>query len=411
MARIKTYIVDPLISGRDIVIGSDADDLLKTKNYRVDSLRDYMLSGLDPETGGNLKITTIVDTSVEFLTPEDYFNNSVDTIEVLNYEIVFLILNGRTYIFRKNGDIYGVGEAQTVESDFTEIDITSVISANLQDLQSVLTEGNESILDAKINDLYLMDEVDGFGNIRLFGDNDSLNVNDLKNSRLFRFFLNNIRIFSDSGGTHFTIEKPSISANRTATLQNASGTIAYLSDIPTVDVLGIEEGDNISITETDGVYTISATSTTSLNCTSTELRDSVTNTTYFDNGGYFVFDSITSPINSIRIYFNENIEFINDDLVGVVYIHYKNGGNEAYFCGNLISDDITSPNCNIPFGVNYLDVAFPFEFISYEETLGISFIEITIYPNVIQSSSAIPFNGNMPLSITKYIADYRVARD
>jgi hypothetical protein len=260
MARIKTYVVDTLISGRDMVIGSDADDLLKTKNYRVDSLRDYMLSGLDPEIGGSLKITTIVDTSVEFLTPEDYFNGSVDTIEVLSYEIVFLILNGRTYIFRKNGDIYGVGEAQTVESDFTEIDITSVINANLQDLQSVLTEGNESVLDAKINDLYLMDEGSGFGNIRLFGDNDSLNINDLKDEELFRFFLDNIRIFSASGGTHFTIAKPSISVSRTATLQDASGTIAYLSDIPTVDVLGIEEGDNISITETDGVYTISATS-------------------------------------------------------------------------------------------------------------------------------------------------------
>jgi hypothetical protein len=406
MARIKTYIIDPLISGKDIVIGSDADDLLKTKNYKVDSLRDYMLSGLDPETGGSLKITTIVDTSVEFLTPEDYFNGSVDTIEVLSYEIVFLILNGRTYIFRKNGDIYGVGETQTVESDFTEIDITSVINANLQDLQSVLTEGNESVLDAKINDLYLMDEVNVGGDIRLFGDNNSLNINDAKDDELFRFFLDNIRIFSASGGTHFTIAKPSISASRTATLQNASGTIAYLSDIPTIDVLGIEEGDNISITETAGVYTISTTSASQLNCTSTELRDSVTNTTYFNNGGYFTFDVDTEPLDSIRIYFNEDIEFIDDDLVGAIYIHYINRGNFIYFCGNLVSGDVTVANCTIE--DNYLEFAIPFPYLyDDDEVDGISFIEVVIYPNVIQSLDEVSFNGNIPLSISKYIVDYR----
>ena len=44
----------------------------------------------------------------------------------------------KTYIFRKNNATYGVGESQAVSDDFTEIDVTSVINANLQDLDSVL---------------------------------------------------------------------------------------------------------------------------------------------------------------------------------------------------------------------------------------------------------------------------------
>jgi hypothetical protein len=92
MARIKTYAIDTLISDNDIVIGSDNDNFDQTKNYQVSALREYVLSGLDPETGGNLKITTIVDNDSEETTPEDYFNNSETPIIVLHYEIVFLIL-------------------------------------------------------------------------------------------------------------------------------------------------------------------------------------------------------------------------------------------------------------------------------------------------------------------------------
>jgi hypothetical protein len=155
MARIKTYPLDTLVTDKDIIIGTDADNFNETKNFKVETLRDYMLSGLEPEVGGNLKITTITATDEINLTPEDYFNNQDPAIEVLNYEIIFLILNGRTYIFRINGNTFGIGETQTSSSDFTEIDITSIINANLQDLQSVLTTGNDSDLDAIIMSLFL----------------------------------------------------------------------------------------------------------------------------------------------------------------------------------------------------------------------------------------------------------------
>lgn len=47
MAKISTYPVDTTINGLDILIGSDADDLNITKNYRIDSIRSYVLSSLN----------------------------------------------------------------------------------------------------------------------------------------------------------------------------------------------------------------------------------------------------------------------------------------------------------------------------------------------------------------------------
>ena len=39
MAKIKTYGIDNIISDKDIVIGSDGDNLFQTKNYNVSDLR------------------------------------------------------------------------------------------------------------------------------------------------------------------------------------------------------------------------------------------------------------------------------------------------------------------------------------------------------------------------------------
>jgi hypothetical protein len=71
MARIKTYPIDTLVTDKDIIIGSDADVFNQTKNFKAETLRDYMLSGLEPEVGGNLKITTI--TATEQQTEQQHF--------------------------------------------------------------------------------------------------------------------------------------------------------------------------------------------------------------------------------------------------------------------------------------------------------------------------------------------------
>ena len=44
MPKHNTYEQDENISDNDIVLGSDAEDNLKTKNFRIGKLKDYFLS-------------------------------------------------------------------------------------------------------------------------------------------------------------------------------------------------------------------------------------------------------------------------------------------------------------------------------------------------------------------------------
>jgi hypothetical protein len=46
MARISTYPVDGSINGLDILIGSDADDSNITKNYQINDIKGFIVSGL-----------------------------------------------------------------------------------------------------------------------------------------------------------------------------------------------------------------------------------------------------------------------------------------------------------------------------------------------------------------------------
>jgi hypothetical protein len=78
MARVSTLPVDATVSGDDSLIGTDAEDLNITKNYKIDSLKGFILNpglvvysdnaaataaGLNPgdiyRTGDNLKIVHI----------------------------------------------------------------------------------------------------------------------------------------------------------------------------------------------------------------------------------------------------------------------------------------------------------------------------------------------------------------
>jgi hypothetical protein len=396
MARIKTYTLDPLISDKDKVIGTDADNQDQTKNFKLKYLRDYMLSGLEPEVGGNLKITTIVDNDSEETTPEDYFNNSVTPITVLHYEIVFLILNGRTFIFRKNNDVYGVDETQTTASDFTEIDITSVINANLQDLDSVLEEGDEAPLKgAYIKEIGFWDSfASPFGFAKIYADKSRMWFKSKLGDDIFNIAETGWAFIKSPFTYSFIFE--TLTSNRNATWQNKSGTVAYLSDIPVISVSDIVGGDNITVTEgTPGVFTIDGVSQTSLYCTETYLRDSVANSTYFNKGGYFTYNETTAPIDSIRLVFNQNISFVDETIgVGYIHVHYL-AEEDQLFVYDFDSSSITG---------NYIDIPFDFEAnLSGLLINGVSFIDITMYPNTIKGSNDVLFNGALPTSISRYV--------
>lgn len=406
MARIKTYTVDTTVSDKDIVIGTDGDNNGKTKNFQVSDLRQYLLSGLDPETGGNLKITTISATDEVNLTPEDYFNNSEEPIVVLHYEIVFLILNGRTFIFRKNNDIYGVGETQVISSDFTEIDITSVITSSLeaQDLDTVLSQGNESLRDAKINRIYLWDTHDNidYGSY-ITGHKNRVNFYQNNNNLNLGYFGDKLMMIK-SGQYEYKLSFPIISSDKIAYFQNLSGTVAYLSDIDdaiegiSVGVLDIESSDEtVFVTSNDGVYDLSVGYRTYV--TNTQLRDSLTNTVFYQQGGVFDFDTDTIPINSVRFQFNRSIgSLLESGNYGIVYFLYEDGSVNYYLL--QFSDVVVSGNT--------LTAVFPLEDY-WSDVVGqrLSVIDLTLYPDCVKAVGGNYFEGGISGTISKYIYKWK----
>lgn len=394
MARIKTYSVDNQISDNDIVIGSDADNLSQTKNYNVANLRQYVLSGLEPETGGTLKITTITETSETYLTPESWINNQDPAIEVLQYEIIFLILNGKTYIFRKNNATYGVGESQAVADDFTEIDVTSVINANLQDLDSVLEQGNVSQRNASIGELNIYDSdavVDGYWNVRV--SNGDFFIKDSNGVDLFLLRDGSVSLLNSSNPFSFKFNTDLLTDNSTATFQNASGTVAYLSDIPTNYISNITSpSDELDITTVSGETTIVYTPKKEVKLIGSELLNSITDTTYFSNGGAFSYDETLYPINGIDLKFNGNITSNGTDY-GFYAFHYENGNNiiaPIEFSGSSISGDT---------------LRVKFDLASYWNTTPgarLSFVEINLYQGTLISEDGLYFEGTAPSSQVRY---------
>lgn len=116
-------------------------------------------------------------------------------------------------------------------------------------LDQVLTAGNESLLDANINYLYLYDDAETeYGHIRISDSGfDVFDANDLIVSRIDR---GGITIAGPTYGSG--ILTGSITANRSYTLPNKSGTFAMLSDITASANYGLASqiADSIPITNT-----------------------------------------------------------------------------------------------------------------------------------------------------------------
>ena len=100
MPKHNTYEQDENISDNDIVLGSDAEDNLKTKNFRIGKLKDYFLSFVETivvnprpykvytalltQSGTNAPVATVLENTLG-VTPTFIYD------EVGNYRIA---LNG-----------------------------------------------------------------------------------------------------------------------------------------------------------------------------------------------------------------------------------------------------------------------------------------------------------------------------
>ena len=118
MARIKTYAVDTIISDKDIVIGSDAENLGDTRNYQVGDLRTFILSGLAPSIGGTLRITEITDDSGTHTDPSDVLNNLNPALDVVQYNVLIVSMQGARYLFKLQNITVGVLQEPVSFSDF-----------------------------------------------------------------------------------------------------------------------------------------------------------------------------------------------------------------------------------------------------------------------------------------------------
>lgn len=109
-------------------------------------------------------------------------------------------------------------------------------------LDAVLNNGNVSQIDAKVGDIYLYNTnaPSGNGYVYISGDKNRFNFYNNANVNLANISQDTLTLIDSVVPTRqFQIKKPAtIGATRTATFQDASGTVAYLSDIPTGSITG-----------------------------------------------------------------------------------------------------------------------------------------------------------------------------
>lgn len=346
MARIKTYEIDELISDQDIVIGSDFDNQDATKNYSVGALRNYINSGLEPVIGGTLKITTITDN--QNVQPHIFMNNLEPALEVLQYEIVFLILGGRTWIFRENNGVYGVGEMQTVLSDFTEVNVSASIP--IPTLDQVLGSGNSSIKDALVGRAGVMDILTSIYHLISHENREFKFANTVDNSYVSFGFAS--ITFNDGVNSH-RIDIPQ--GNFVAALQSKSGTIAYLDDIPNTYVGTLIAGSNAIVEElTPNNFRVGVIlPTQDVFIEETEIYNKTQDFAEVIDGGDVrsIIDNTDPDEYNINLIFNENIiqstEAVNLNYVLTIDYLYRNINdvfasriecklNEVFINGNVL---------------------------------------------------------------------------
>ena len=117
ISRTDLYIYDGTVSDNDFVIGSDGDLMSKTKSYRMKDLRDYLLAGLSPITGGTLKYSEYTYNGV-ITSPAAFFNALNPVFVVMPYNVVILSMNGDRYMLKLQDVTVGFNQTPITDSDF-----------------------------------------------------------------------------------------------------------------------------------------------------------------------------------------------------------------------------------------------------------------------------------------------------
>lgn len=116
----EAYSIKPIPLETDIVFGTDKESSVKfSKNFQLGDLRSFFLAGLDPETGGTLKIHEIVISTLatDIATT---VNQMVSTYTVSQYEVLFFRVAGKLYVLKSQDVTIGLGQPSLSNSDFIE---------------------------------------------------------------------------------------------------------------------------------------------------------------------------------------------------------------------------------------------------------------------------------------------------
>jgi len=270
MAIGNYYPVSGSVVDADLFLGTKAGSN-NTVNYAAQTVVDYLNTNSKVSIGGQLSFKFVevpnVPKTISFLggggnntlfssitqlivsTSDLYganitvFLNYLDGSEILlsqqnqpnffgHYKITSYNQIGISAFYTLNLNFIG-GNGNITKDTYYNMG-SFILSSNLTvpTLNQVLTAGNTSLLDAKIGSLYLYDSTEfDYGYL-------SLNDSDFKFYDTFgpsvTMTRNAITLIGGIGGFNGTLSLPVITANRTYTLPNATGTIALTSDIPSL---------------------------------------------------------------------------------------------------------------------------------------------------------------------------------
>ena len=228
MARIKTYGTDSVIQDTDILLGSDSLYQFETANFAVGAIKTHVLTSVAlsyvPYTGAtgdiNIGANSIYTTGGAKLWDDG-------TVEGMTFQFVNA---SNSYI---SASVTTTRNWALPNQSGTIALLSDISAANT--LNDVLTNGNVSLLDAKVNAIYLYNDFvpAGVGYTSINGNKNAFNFVSVQGDKYAQ--ISSGQIFIKGVGTQYgiNIQAPVTATQyRTATFQDADGIVAYLSDIP-----------------------------------------------------------------------------------------------------------------------------------------------------------------------------------
>lgn len=282
---------------------------------------------------------------------------------IYSYPLVSSLESGDLIVISRHDEDFGFRTLNTNVNSILDY-VLSNITFPIQTLNETLINGNSSLLDAKIGSLYLYDESPSVDNyLSIVADKARFNFHNNNEDSYGYIGQDTIFLKDSSSDFGLYVTKPSLtSENVTATFQNKSGTIAYLSDINYNLYAGTEDSQKISnsIVETtlipNGVGTLSVQADNfyvgnSFKASMSGELSSSNNQVFkirIRVNGNIIFESEEKTISDLeKSLFNSNIDFtVRKDGV--------NG--ELAFTGNFGYTDINQGILQAVSGFGFYDI-------------------------------------------------------